>query len=222
MGGATRLALVALLTAMIACAAPTATPAVQPAGAGQPKLADLVAASKVAVFKITYHISATGSQPGQDAAIGDQTWYFKPPRARLDFVSLYGGPGAWASVFDLPEGTFLCSDQAGQTQCMAGLSTPLDQNMVAVARRDLLSDPARYDATFKETKKIAGQDGLCYEVTPKASSMFTTGNFCFTKDGISLLTSATMYGVTYSMEATSFSTTVPDSDFTLPAKPINP
>lgn len=217
--GATRLASVALLAAMIACAAPSATPGVQRAGAGQPKLADLVAASKVAVFKITYRIGATGTQPGQDAVIGDQTWYFKPPRARLDFVSLYGGPGARASEFDLPEGTFLCSDQAGQMQCMAVPSTPLDQNMVVAAQRDLLSDPAKYNATFTEVKKIAGQDGLCYEVTPKASSMFTSGTFCLTKDGISLLTRASTYGVTYSMEATSFSSTVSDSDFILPAKP---
>jgi hypothetical protein len=220
--GATRLAPVALLAAMITCAAPTATPAVQPAGGGQPKLADLVAASKVAVFKITDRISATGSQPGQDAVIGDQTWYFKPPRTRLDFVSLYGGPGARASEFDLPEGSFVCLDNAGQAQCTAVPSAPLDQNMVVAAQRDLLSDPAKYNATFREVKKIAGQDGLCYEVTTKASSMFTLGTFCFTKDGISLLTRATTYGVTYSMEATSFSTTVPDSDFTLPAKPIKP
>jgi hypothetical protein len=215
--GARRLAAVAVLASIISCGGATPTSTAQPAGQGQPKFADLAAASKVAIFKITYRIGATGS--GQDAVIADQTWYFKPPRARLDFVSLYGGPGPRVSQFMLPEGTFVCEDKAGQIGCTAINSTPLDQNMVATALHDVVDNPARYNATFKEVKKIAGQDGLCYDVAPSTSSAFAAGTFCFTKDGISLLSRATYGSVTWSMEATSVSLTVPDSDFILPARP---
>lgn len=203
--------------------AATAAPATAaPTAAAQPKLADLLSASKLSQYKITYRIAASGS--GAEAMSGDQTWYFKPPRSRFDFSSTMGGERTTMSIFSLPEGTYMCFALAGQKQCLSAPATgsPLDQNQAAVTQRAMIDNPGGFGATYKETKTIAGQQGLCYEVAAAAAAAggFSKGTFCYTKEGLTLLSQFTVQGATWSMEATQVSATVPDSDFTLPSTPI--
>src|ERR687887_48670 len=73
------------------------------AGASGPKFADLLSAAKNAEYKITYKISASGA--GTEAFGGEQTWYFKPPRARFDFAMSQGDQKLTISYFSLPDGT---------------------------------------------------------------------------------------------------------------------
>jgi hypothetical protein len=103
-----------------------------------------------------------------------------------------------------------------------GTSSPLDQNAAAVAQRSLIDNPSSYGATFTSTKTIAGQTAQCYDVKPTATAGgFSTGMFCYTKDGVPLVSSFSLQtGTTISMEATNYSATVPDSDFELPATPM--
>ena len=61
-----------------------------------------------------------------------------------------------------------------------------------------------------------------YDVTGSPAGAFSAGNFCYTKEGLSLFSSFTVAGSTWTTEATNLSRTVPDSDFTLPAKPLGP
>jgi hypothetical protein len=199
-------------------AATTASAAASAAASGQ-KLSDLLAASKAATYKITYKITASGA--GAEGFSGDQTWYFKPPRARFDFSLSQGGQAVTIQYFTLPEGSFFCIN-VGQVRCMAaqGVGSPIDQNPAAVAQRSLIDNPAQFGATFTSTKTIAGQTGQCYDVKANATTAgFTSGTFCYTKDGVPLLSQFAAAGATFSVEATSYSTNVADSDFTLPAKP---
>ena len=53
----------------------------------------------------------------------------------------------------------------------------------------------------------------------QASAGLTDGRFCYSSQGIPLLQRFAVQGATWSMEATNLSSTVPDSDFTLPSKP---
>jgi hypothetical protein len=128
------------------------------------------------------------------------------------------------SFFTLPDGSFYCFAGAGQpVSCLSvgGVGSPLDQNTLAMTQRSLIDNPGKFNASFKETKTIAGQTALCYDVTGAAGT-FSTGTFCYSKTGLALLSQFSMQGSTFSMEATNVSTTVADSDFTLPAKPIKP
>ncbi|HZP96861.1 MAG TPA: hypothetical protein VFC31_11055 [Candidatus Limnocylindria bacterium] len=52
----------------------------------------------------------------------------------------------------------------------------------------LLDHPEAYGASFASSRTIAGQQGLCYAVTPAASaaSGFSTGTFCYGKEGLTL------------------------------------
>lgn len=206
-------------TASTAGTAPsTASTAATAAASGQ-KLSDLLAASKTATYKITYKIGATGA--GAEGFGGEQTWYFKPPRARFDFSMSQGGQALTIQFFTLPEGSFYCLN-IGQVRCMAvqGVGSPLDQNPAAQAQRALIDNPGQFGATFTSTKTIAGQTGQCYDVKSSATTAgFTTGTFCYTKDGVPLLSQFAAAGTTFSVEATNYSTNVADSDFTLPAKP---
>ena len=192
-----------------------------PSAASGPKLSDVLAAGKLSTYKITYKISATGA--GADAMNGEQTWYFKPPRTRFDFSSSQGGQVTTISYFKLPEGTFFCSGSGGDAQCFnggqAGIGSLIDSNIAMNTQQGLIDHPEQYGATFKEMKTIAGQTGYCYTVTGTAAS-FNTGTFCYTKEGLALLSQYTAQGATLSMEATNVSTTVADSDFKLPATPI--
>lgn len=196
-----------------------ATPA--PTAAG-PSLLDVLSAAKATQYKITYRITATGT--GTEGLSGDQTWYFKPPRSRFDFTGNFGGQRMTMSVFNLPDGNFMCIDSGGTKQCLSAPATgsPLDQNQAAVTQRSLVNNPGGFSATFKESKTIAGQQALCYTVNAAAAAAggFSGGTFCYSKEGLALSSSFTAAGGTWSMEATSVSTTVPDSDFTLPATPI--
>jgi len=197
-----------------ATAAVTATASAQ-------SLSALLAAGKVKEYKITYKITATGG--GAEALSGDQTWYFKPPRSRFDFSTNMGGQSTTMSIFTLPEGSFMCFAAAGQSQCLSTPATgsPLDQNQAILTQRAMVDNPSQYGATFTGAKTIAGQQGQCYDVAATAGA-FSKGAFCYTKEGIQLSSSFAVQGSTWSMEATNLSTTVPDSDFTLPSKPIGP
>ena len=77
--------------------------------------------------------------------------------------------------------------------------------------------------SYTGMKTIAGQQGLCYDVkaTATVATGLSSGNFCYSKEGIALLSQFSAAGSSWSMEATNVSTTVPDSDFALPSKPVN-
>jgi hypothetical protein len=208
-----------------ATTAPTAAPtaAASKAADAGPQLTALLGASKNATYKITYKITASGA--GADAFNGEQTWFFKPPRARFDFATTQGGQKLTISLFNLPEGTFYCFN-AGLVQCLsvAGAGSPLDQNTAAVAQQSLVTNPGGFGATASASKTIAGQQAQCFDVTSKSGTGgFDAGTFCYSKEGVPLLSTFTtpQYG-SWSMEATNYSTTVADADFTLPAKPIKP
>lgn len=232
----------ALLTAVVACggAAPatggagasagasvatssapsTAATAAGSAAASGPKLSDVLAAAKLSQYKITYKVTATGQ--GAEALNGEQTWYSKPPKARFDFNANFSGQSMLMSFFSLPDGNVYCITLGGSPQCFAsgaGVGSPLDSNFAVTAQQQMLSNPSSFGATFKENKTIAGQAGLCYAVTGSTGT-FSGGTFCYTKDGLTLLSQFTASGTSIAMEATNVSTTVPDSDFTLPAKPL--
>lgn len=201
--------------------ATSAAPATAVATAAGPLLLDILSAARATQYKITYKLTTTGT--GAESFSGDQTWYFKPPRSRFDFASDFGGQRTTMSVFSLPDGSFMCFAVGGQTTCLSAPSTgsPLDQNQAAVTQRALVDHPDQYGATFTGARTIAGQPGLCYTVNAVAAAAtgFSSGSFCYTKEGIALLSQFTVQGATWSMEATNVSTTVPDSDFTLPATP---
>ena len=185
---------------------------------GSPSFGQILGAAKASEYKVTYKLTATG---GAEGFSGEQSWYFKPPKARFDFTSSTSGQAATISLYALPDGTYMCFGGTGQTaQCigMSGLDTALQQNPAAAYQEAFIQHPDQFSGVLVETRQIAGQQAHCYDVKASATTAgLTDGRFCYSTQGIPLLQRFAVQGGTWSMEATNLSTTVPDSDFTLPA-----
>jgi len=207
--------------------AATATNAVTTSGAasgvpsaGSPSFGQIIRSAKASEYKVTYKLTATG---GAEGFSGEQSWFFKPPKARFDFSSSLSGQTATVSLYSLPDGTFMCFGgmaQAAQCIGMSGLDTALQQNPAALYQESFIEHPDQFNGVLVETRQIAGQQAHCYDVkaTTAATAGLTDGRFCYSAQGIPLLQRFAVQGGTWSMEATNLATTVPDTDFTLPAK----
>ena len=188
----------------------------QPTAGGtttQAQLNEVLAAAKLSPYKITYRYTIAG-------LVSEQSWYSKPPKQRFDFSTGAGAQAFVISYFTLPEGSFYCFTAGPTKQCMSiqGVGSPLDQNPAAMFVQSMVQNPGSYAGTFVEKKTFAGQEGLCYDVNGTVAGP-TSGRFCYTQSGILLYSAFGAAGTQVVMEATNVSTTVPDSDFDLPAKP---
>ena len=189
----------------------TASGAPSTAGAS---FGQILGSARTSEYKVTYKLTAVGA--------GEQSWYFKPPKARYDFSSSAGGQTSTVSIYALPDGTYMCFGGTGlAATCigMSGLDTALQQNPAALFQQSMFQHPEQFNAVLVETRQIAGQQAQCFDVkSTVAIATLGDGRFCYSPQGIMLLQRFGAGGAALDMEATSFSTTVADSDFTLPAK----
>ena len=199
-------------TAAVAAATATQAGSTAAATAGGPNINDVLTAGKNSTYKVSYKWSITA---GGQTQTSEQTWFYKAPNSRFDFSA---GPGATFSVFSLADGTYVCTNAGGQGFCQKSpAGTALQSNPAADFGLQLQSNPDQFNSSFTGTKSIAGQQAQCYAVKSIAASTFGDVNSCYSSTGVPLLTTMTAQGQTFAMEATSFSATVADSDFTLPA-----
>jgi hypothetical protein len=186
---------------------------------GSPSFAQILTSAKASEYKVTYKLTATG---GTEGFTGEQSWYFKPPRARFDFSSSVSGQTASVSLYSLPDGTYMCfggTSQAAQCIGMSSLDTALEENPAALYQESFVEHPDQFTGVLVETRQIAGQQAHCYDVKATAvTAVLSDGRFCYSAQGIPLLQRFAVQGGTWSLEATNLSLTVPDSDFTLPAQ----
>jgi len=182
--------------------------------ASSASFAQILSAAKTSEYKVTYKLTAGG---------GEQSWYSKPPKTRYDFSSSVSGQTATVSIYSLPDGTYMCFGGTGVTaQCigMTGLDTALQQNPAALYQQSMLQHPEQFSAVLVETRQIAGQQAQCFDVkSAVATAVLTDARFCYSTQDILLLQRFGAQASALDMEATSLSTSVPDSDFVLPAKP---
>jgi hypothetical protein len=200
-------------TATNAVVATGTTASGAPSNAGA-SFGQIIGSARTGEYKVTYKLSVAGA--------GEQSWYFKPPKARYDFSTTAGGQSSLVSIYALPDGTFMCFGGTGvAAQCigMSGLDTALQQNPAALFQQSMFQHPEQFNAVLVETRQIAGQQAQCFDVkSTVVTATLGDGRFCYSPQGIMLLQRFGAGGGALDMEATSLSTTVPDSDFTLPAK----
>lgn len=183
--------------------------------AGAASFAQILGSARASEYKVTYKTALTGG--------GEQSWYSKPPKTRYDFSTSAAGQTSVVSIYSVPDGTFMCFGGSGvAATCigMTGLDIALQQNPAALFQQTMVQHPEQFNALLVETRQIAGQQAQCFDVkstTPVAA--MTDGRFCYTPQGIMLSQRFSPQFGALDMEATNLSTTVPDSDFALPAKP---
>src|SRR5437773_10462552 len=123
---------------------------------GGPSFAQVLSSAKATEYKVTYKLTTT---VGADTISGEQSWFFKPPRARFDFSSTAGGQSSSLSLYALPDGTYMCFGGAGQTaSCigMTGLDTALQQNPPPPYQEPCLHTPARPRASLAAPRQSPG------------------------------------------------------------------
>jgi len=142
-GGATSTTGTASPSAVGTAAAPStgsSLPATaQPTASGstsQAQLGEVLAASRLSPYKITYRYTV-------GTVVSDQSWYYKPPKQRIDFSTGSGAQAFVISFYSLPEGSYYCFVVGTARQCMViqGAGSPLDQNAGAVFIRSMMQNP---------------------------------------------------------------------------------
>ena len=203
---------------VVSCGGST-TPAPSPSSfEPSPPFEEVLSASKAIEYEVTYQFTSTGPR---HVFIGEQSWYFKAGRARFDLKRTVGQSPS-VSLFALPDGTFMCLGTGAQAECtgISGLDAALQQNPAAFYQASLIAHPEQFSAALVGTRHIAETHAHCYDVHPLASSSgLPDARFCYSKLGIPLVGRVSAPAGQWSMEATSLSATVPDSNFVLPAKP---
>jgi hypothetical protein len=181
--------------------AKTGTPS-SSANNGAPNLSDLVNKVGTKTVKATYTFSGTG-------ATGEETFtlYSRRPDSRVDVTS-----GGQTSIFISAGGTdYICYDSS---QTCSVSPVPLASTLPFLA---FVTDPQALSGVVgsgldHSTKTVAGEDADCYS----ASAAGATSEVCFNNDGILVRLHAGVSGSDFTMEATSVSGTVSDSDLTPP------
>jgi hypothetical protein len=195
-----------------AAAATSAAASRATATAGGPKLVDVVKGGALASYKVSYTWSTSGA--GQSTT-SQQTWYYKPPKARYD---LSIGQGGSFSIFLLEDGTYFCTSSGGSSFCQkTSDQAGLQQNQAADFDLQIRQRPDQFDATYQGTRTIAGQQAQCFGVSSHTVGASGDTTACYSSNGVPLLWQSKSQGQEVTMEATSFSTTVTDADFSLPA-----
>ena len=165
---------------------------------GSTSLSDLVNNAATKTIKASYSFSASAGGTTETF-----TLYNKPPNRRVDVTSA----GETSTYISSGGKDYICT--AADQTCTAS-PVPLAS---ALAFLGFFTNPQTLSGIAgsglnHSTKTIAGGDADCYS----ASAQSQTGEVCFNHDGI--LVSLSGGGIT--MEATSVSGTVADSDLTLP------
>ncbi|MCX6021367.1 MAG: hypothetical protein NTZ05_06500 [Chloroflexi bacterium] len=191
----------------------TATPAPTPK---PPEFATLMKAA-AGGYKATYNLKVT--RGGVEQMSGAATMYTKPPKMRFDMATKIDGKESPMSMYRLDDGNFMCATLGAQQQCLK-----LGQGELAPGldtQQAMMDKPDDFEITPKGSRTIAGAAATCFTAKKKSDASAAVNEMCYSADGIPLAFSIVDKDALTVMEATSFSKTVTEADFTLPSKPVD-
>jgi hypothetical protein len=162
-------------------------------------------------YKADYAIKVDSEETGM--MVSDATHYVKGEKMRMD--STYEGMST--RTYYLPEGLYSCTEVGGSFMCY---SFPKQENAASAALDDIRANPKTYSPVADGTRSIAGATASCYRIDDANGYQV---RYCFSPEGVPLYikTSGTSGGkeMETETEAKSYSTSVADSVFVLPAEP---
>ncbi len=160
-------------------------------------------------YKVSHTTKLTGT--------GEQkmTQYIKGENMRVDMI-----------IEDIETRTYIlgtssmytCSKPEGEWSCI-GFDTPQESSTSDQALTDFTEETDLYEIKYLSTRNIAGTSAKCFSMKNTAENVAI--EYCISPEGVPLYTKTTMNEITMEMTATSYSTSVSDSDFTLPAEPVD-
>jgi hypothetical protein len=179
----------------------------------------LISKKKKVSYKVEYDFSSRFE--GQIYS-GKQTQVMKGEKLKIE-TGIGKGKSA---LYYLKDATYMCSDAHGETSCLKFSNKEPTNQLDASAKtnEDIEQNPLDYDINPSATKTIAGARVFCFKIASNDATDWTAES-CYTIDGIHLYLDMTgiVEGKTFesTLIATSFSKTVLDSEFDLPAEPAD-
>jgi outer membrane lipoprotein-sorting protein len=164
---------------------------------------------KVSDYKVTYDMKMTADGETQESTFG---YAIKGTnKFRWDFYDKDNKATSYAIMAD--NMYYMCAKQGTETNCFKMQMN--EQQTNPDAQLSDYADENKYSPLYSGTKVIAGKTAYCYKVT-EATSQYDS-EFCVSKEGIMLYAKTTAQNTISEMTATQYSTSVPDSDFAVPA-----
>lgn len=204
---------------LISCAKET-TVVQQPAaqGAGQPAAAQAqpseqakagltnLLVNKIKTYKVTYSIATSETEnPASEMTM----YYSGSDKVRIDTSGTSGGQQMSTSLYILAGKTYICTEKP-QKMCIQQNTEANPE--VFTGQEDVEKNLESYSIMPLPSRTIAAVNSQCYRITVSGGEMIDS---CYSSGGIMLYTKTR----SSEMTAKSFTTNVPDSDFTLPAQP---
>lgn len=160
-------------------------------------------------YKVAYDIS---SDAGVQQTSSQMTQYIKGTK-KMRFDSAYAGTESRSYLLD--DLFYSCSQQQGAWSCIK-IALSKDDNTKAVD--DIEANKDDYQITADGSMQIAGVTASCFKVSGKNIESYRA---CYSPEGVPLyvkmISASGGKSFTTEMKATSYSTSVSDSDFVLPA-----
>lgn len=183
-------------------------------GDARTSLEKLAGSGENAVGVVTYTIASEGAP--------ESTWkvYSDGESSRVDF----GEEGSAFISITTPKASYYCTDIGGgsgacfegegseDTNPFAGLFTQYGTSEAVIDYLDVYGD-AEID---QSTQEIAGVEANCYATSGDLTGEAGTAEWCYSNNGLLLLSSYDIAGGAFEMEATEFSEDVPDDAFEPP------
>jgi hypothetical protein len=160
-------------------------------------------------YKVTYQYST--SAQGISTS-GTETIVMKGKDIRTDVTTAQVS----ASTYILGDKIYSCSNAQGQTICYELPSNQQQQSSNAVQNQESLKQNwENFNMQMLGTRDIAGTTATCFSYEIQQG----TYEYCYSSNYVLLYMKADVNGYTSELTATSFSNTVSDSEFDLPAEP---
>jgi len=186
---------------------PAATPAQTSGGSGGALQDFLGFAGRTSLkYMVVYNLVSSGSQ----AFSGTMTQYIMVSGAQTKMRVDTAMQGQQTRM--VYDGTTAnsCANVNGAWNCY---TIQYQADTAQKTRDDIKNNPSKYTVTALPDKTIAGVTAKCFESTNSGSTV----DYCYSSEGVPLYIKTVASGMTTEMTATSFSTSVSDSDFALPA-----
>ena len=180
-------------------------PATQPSGS---PLDDLLATLQHGgSWKVTYSITGTNMQ----TALQISQYVKGTDKIRNDMAV----QGMESRTYILGNDAYTCTSQQGSWTCYKYTGAMQAYGSADISK-GLEADSSKYTVTADGTMQVAGTTATCYQVV----SSDGTSRYCVSAEGVPLYVKSTSKDNTVmEMTATSYSASVSDADFTLPATP---
>ncbi len=162
-------------------------------------------------WKVTYQLSGTGMQ-----GTTEMSQYVKGTEKFRTDVS---AAGMETRTYVMDNKAYLCT-KTGEWSCLKFTVPKNDSSQASYElESELETDASKYNVTADGTMQVAGVTAACFKVVSADAST----RYCVSAEGVPLYvkSSAQSEGqaVEYEMKAKSYSASVSDSDFALPAEP---